>query len=199
MKAKKYLPRNDTQFVLWCDSFRRQFPVYASALGFSESDISAVTETCTNMSAAITDALSARRTYEEKTTVKNRKLAEGSILVREIARRAKVSPAYTEGIGKMLGIVGEGSSFDPNTAVPYITLVRSATGYDFKYSLMDYFWGVAVFRRNPGEEMFAQVGIDLKSPYSIDTPTVSGVEYRFQYVRGDELIGQMSDIIMVRL
>jgi len=56
-----------------------------------------------------------------------------------------------------------------------------------------------VFRRNPGEENFTQVGIDLKSPYSIATPAVSGVEYYFQYVRGDELIGQPSGVIMVKL
>ncbi|MFA4839343.1 MAG: hypothetical protein WC703_07705 [Candidatus Neomarinimicrobiota bacterium] len=137
MKSKKYLPRNEAQISQWCDSFRQQFPAQATALGFSESDISAVTETCSGMSAAITDAISAKIAYEEKVSIKNRRLADGAAIIREIARRAKASPAYTVGIGKTLGIVGEGSSFDPNTAVPYITLAKSPTGYDFKYSLMD--------------------------------------------------------------
>lgn len=77
--------------------------------------------------------------------------------------------------------------------------MKSATGWDFKFNLMNFFSAVAVFRRNPGEATFTQVDVDLKSPYSIASPIVSGVEYYFQYMKHDKLMGQPSDIIVVKL
>jgi len=199
MKSKEYFPRNEAAVSQWCDSFKEQFAAQAAALGFGETEVQAVNDTCVGISTAISEANAARTTYEEKVSVKKAVMDTNTGAIREMVRRIKASPSYTEAIGKTLGIVGEGSSFDPTTAVPKITLVKSATGYDFKFALLGYFDAVAVFRRKPGETEFARVDVDMKSPYSIPSPTENGVEYYFQYMKNDRLIGRPSDIIAVKL
>ena len=83
--------------------------------------------------------------------------------------------------------------------MPVIKLSKTGVGYDFSFSLHSYFDAVAIFRKMPNEEKYAQVTIDMKSPYSIAPPTVSGVEYYFQYLKNDILMGLKSDIVVVEL
>lgn len=199
MRANRYLPRKEAEIIHWCQNFLNFFPEQAVALGFSESDIARVTGVCNDMINDINAVLNAHLVYEEKVSIKNQTQANWNTIISESVHRIKAAPVYTEAIGRLLGVIGEGRSFDPNSAAPAVTLVRNATGWEFRYSLMNYFSGVAVFRRNPGETDFTRVGTDLQSPYPIASPPISGVEYYFQYVKGDKLIGQPSNIIMMSL
>lgn len=198
MSNKGYLPKSDGKLADWCTEFSTQFSAQAAGLGFSEADITAMTETCGGVNTAIDEVVDAKTTYEEKVSAKKATLTTNTRSIRDMVRRIKAAPAYTEAIGKLLGIIGEGSTFDPTTAVPEVSLEKSATGYDFKFNLKNYFSAVVVFRRNPGEADFSQVAIDMKPPYSIDTP-VSGTEFYFQYYKDDALMGQPSDIIVIKL
>ncbi|MFH1851671.1 MAG: hypothetical protein ABIA75_04935 [Candidatus Neomarinimicrobiota bacterium] len=198
MKKKEYLPQSDTKLSQWSTDFATQFAAQAAGLGFSAEDVTVMSTACGAVSGAIDNANAARIAYEQKVSEKKATVDSNTAAIREMVRRIKAAPAYTEAIGKLLGVIGEGSSFDPATAVPEITLGKSATGYDFKFSLHNYFSAVVVYRRNPGETDFAQVAIDMKSPYSIATPA-SGTEFYFQYFRDDQLIGQPSDIIVIKL
>ncbi len=198
MTSKGYLPKNEARLSDWCANFASQFAAQATALGFSAEDVTAMNETCDGVTSAISAAEEAKTTYEEKVATKKSTVNTNTTAIREMVRRIKAAPAYTEAIGKLLGVIAEGSSFDPATAVPEITLEKSATGYDFKFNLKNYFSAVVVYRRNPGEENFSQVGIDMKPPYSIPTPA-SGTEFYFQYYKDDQLMGQPSDIIVIKL
>ena len=199
MKSKNYLPRNEAELTQWCDNFNSQLAAQAEILGFGESEKQTVSADCTGIDTAIDDCNAAKIAYEESVSSKKQTLTTNTGSIREIVRRIKASPSYTEAIGKSLGVIAEGSSFDPSTAIPEITLVKSATGYDFKFSLLNYFNAVAVFRRNPGESDFSKVDIDMKSPYSVTSTVENGVEYYFQYLKNDELMGQPSDIIALKL
>ena len=61
------------------------------------------------------------------------------------------------------------------------------------------FYTVAVFRKMPDKASFKQVTIDMKSPCSIYPPTVNRVEYYFQYLKNEKLMGLKSDIVVVEL
>jgi len=199
MISKNYLPRGEAELKQWCGNFNTQFAAQAEILGFGEAEKQAVSTDCSGIDTAIDACNAAKIAYEEKVSAKKQTLETNSGAIREMVRRIKASPTYTEAIGKLLGVIGEGSSFDPTTAMPSITLVKSATGYDFKFSLLSYFDAVAVFRRSPGESGFAKVDIDMKSPYSVASPIENGVEYYFQYLKNDVLMGQPSDIIALKL
>ncbi len=199
MKSKKYLPKNEAELAQWCTNFNAQFAAQAEILGFSDTEKQAVAAVCTGINTAIDDCKTAKISYEKQVSTKNQTLSGNIGSIREMVRRIKAAPAYTEAIGKLLGIIGAGSSFDPSTAVPIITLAKSATGYDFKFSLLDYFDAVAVFRRQPGESDFSKVDIDMKSPYPVASPIENGTEYYFQYLKNDVLTGLPSDIIPLKL
>jgi len=199
MAAKEYLPRNEAELVKWSTNFAAQFATVGPNLGYTAGDVTAMTSATTEINTAIADADAAKLVYEEKVANKKTVVETRTATVREMVRRIKVAPGYTESVGKLLGIIGEGSTFDPNNAQPVITLVKGATGWDFKYNLQNYFTGVTVFRRKPGEADFTKVDVDLKPPYSIPTPTENGVEYIFQYLKDDRLTGLPSDIIKVSL
>ncbi len=198
MKSKEYLPRNDTKLARWSTDFATRFAALAAGLGFAADDVTAMNSACGTVTSAIEAVNSARNTYEQKVSEKKAAVVSSTAAIREMVRRIKAAPAYTDATGRLLGIVGEGSTFDPTTAVPNVVMEKGAAGYDFKFSLHKYFPAVAVFRRNPGEPGFTRVAIDMKSPYSIDTPA-NGTEFYFQYMKDDLLIGYPSDIIVVKL
>lgn len=199
MKSKEYLPQSEAELAKWCVNFAAQFAILGPGLGFTAEEIAAVTTISNEMVTSISEADAAKTVYEEKVAEKKKVISQNEPQIRETVKRVKVAPTYTEAIGKALWVIGEGSTFDPTTAMPYVTLVKSATGYDFKFNLMNYFDAVAVFRRKPGETGFTQVAIDMKPPYEVASPVESGTDYKFQYMKNDKLMGLPSDIIVIEL
>ncbi len=197
--TKDYFPHNEASIVQWNENFKTQLADIGLSLGFTQEDIDAISATCTSMDTLITSVEALRAKLKEQTEEKNVILDSGKESIRNFVKRIKAAPNYTEAQGKLLGIVGDGSSFDPTTAVPEIKLTKTGVGYDFSFSLHSYFDAVAVFRKIPNEENFSEVGIDMKSPYSIAPPPISGCEYYFQYLKGDDLVGLKSDIVVVEL
>jgi hypothetical protein len=197
--SKDYFPTNEPSIVQWNENFKTQLAEIGVSLGFTEEDIATISATCTGMDSVITNIEVLKAKLKEQTEEKNTTLESGTESIRNFVKRIKAAPTYTEAQGKLLGIVGEGSSFDPTTAMPVIKLSKTGTGYNFAFSLHGYFDAVAVFRKMPTEENYSQVGIDMKSPYSITPPSVSGCEYYFQYLKNDDLVGLKSDIVVIEL
>ncbi len=197
--VKDYFPHNEPSIVQWNENFRTQLTAIGTSLGFTEEEVLTINSTCTDMDSAITSVETLRSTLREKIDEKNGTLDSGAENIRNFVKRIKAAPNYTEAKGKLLGVVGEASSFDPTTAMPVIKLTKTGVGYDFAFTLHGYFDAVAVFKKMPTEENYTQVGIDMKSPYSITPPSVSGCEYYFQYLKNDNLMGLKSDIVVVEL
>ncbi len=196
---KDYYPHSEATIVQWNENFKTQLASIGASLGFTTEEVDAIIATCTNMDSSISNVETLKAQLKEQTAEKNTTLDSGKESVRSFVKRIKASPTYTEAQGKLLGIVGDGTSFDPTTQMPEIKLSKTGVGYNFSFSLHGYFDAVAVFRKMPNEEVYTQVGIDMKSPYSITSPTVSGCEYYFQYLKNDNLIGLKSDIIVIEL
>lgn len=89
MKSKEYLPRSEAQLTFWCDGFKVQFPAHAAELGFSESDIAAMTGACTGITAGISDVNVAKIVFEEKVSQKNKTVEINTAMIREMVRRIK--------------------------------------------------------------------------------------------------------------
>jgi hypothetical protein len=196
---KNYYPHNEATISQWNANFVTQLATTGAELGFTPEEITAITATSNGIVTAITEIEVLKAKLKEQTEVKNTTLDSGRESISLFVKRIKASPSYTEAIGKLLGVIGDGSSFDPSTAMPVIKLTKTGVGYDFAFSLHNYFDAVSIFRKMPNEENFAHVTMDMKSPYSIAPPTVSGVEYYFQYLKDDVLMGLKSDIVVVEL
>jgi len=196
---RNYYPHNEASISQWNANFTTQLADTGASLGFTPEEITAITTTSNGIIAAIAEIETLKAKLKEQTEIKNNTLDSGKDSISTFVKRIKAAPNYTEAIGKLLGIVGEGSSIDPSTAMPTVKLTKTGVGYDFAFSLQSYFDAIAVFRKMPNEDNFTQVAIDMKSPYSIDSPTVNGIEYYFQYLKNDKLMGLKSDIVVVEL
>jgi len=197
MVSKDFVPKNELELVKWSANFASQFAVIGPTLGFTAEEVAAMTSASTLIGTSISESDAAKLEFERKVTAKKINVETSTGSIRVVAKRIKTTPGYTDEIGRVLGIVGGGSSFDPATAQPFITLVKGATGWDFKYNLRNYFTGVVVFRKKAGESEFTKIDIDLKSPYTVPVTTEPGTEFMFQYLKNDQVVGLPSDIIMV--
>ncbi|MDD5766169.1 MAG: hypothetical protein PHW79_08010 [Candidatus Marinimicrobia bacterium] len=197
MVSKDYVPQNELELSKWSANFAVQFATVGPALGFTAEEVTATASACTGIGTSIVESDAAKLEFEKKVTVKKTTIETSTTSIREIVRRVKVAPGYTEEIGKALGIIAGGSSFDPATAAPVITLVKGSAGWDFKYNLHSYFTGVVVYRKKAGESVFTKVDVDLKPPYTVPATTEPGTEFYFQYLKNDQVMGYPSDIIVV--
>ncbi len=196
---KSYYPHSEASISQWNGNFVSQLTEVGATLGFTPEEITEISNLSNGIITAITDIEIEKAKLKEQTEEKNTTLDSGKDGVSAFVKRIKASPTYTEALGKLLGVVSEDSSFDPTTAMPEVKLTKTGVGYDFSFSLRGYFDAVAVFKKMPTEENYTQVGIDMKSPYSITPPSVSGCEYYFQYLKDDNLMGLKSDIVVVEL
>lgn len=197
MVSKDYLPQSEAELSKWTANLAAQFAIIGPALGFTADDVTAVTSACNGIGTSISESDAAVLESEKKITAKKNSIKTHTVTIRNIAQRVKVAPGYTEEIGKTLGIIAGGSSFDPATAQPVVTLVKGSAGWDFKYNLHGYFTGVVVFRKKAGESEFVKIDVDLKPPYTVPATTAPGTEYYFQYLKHDQVMGFPSDIIAV--
>jgi hypothetical protein len=199
LMKKDYYPSNEASLTLWCENFKTQFSEKGESLGFTAEEITETTGLCDGIVSAISNIENLKAQLKEQTEEKNNILETSESALRTMVKRIKTSPAYSEATGKLMDIVSKAGDIDESAVYPEVKLSKTGTGYEFGFSLRGYFDAVAVFRKNPGESEFVQVGIDMKSPYKISPPSVSGVEYYFQYLKNDEVVGLKSDIIIVEL
>ncbi len=196
---KDYFPHGEASIVQWNENFKAQLSDIGLSLGFTQEDIDSISAACTDMESVISSVDSLRAKLKEKVDEKHVVLKSRKAEVRSFVRRIKAAPNYTEAQGKLLGIVTLGGSFEPHTAIPEVKVIKTGVGYNFVFTLRGYFDAVAIFRKLPNEENFSQVGVNMKSPYSITSPPYSGCEYYFQYLKDDNLVGLKSDIIVIEL
>lgn len=146
MAKADFIPRDDEGKAALFERFRDTIPTYATTLGLSAGDVSAQAEDATWFRYALNYTLIIRDRAQQWTDYKNT-LLNGTgpadyppyttapsteppavtlgVLTRfrELARRIKAAPAYTEGIGEALGIVGPDSAGpDLSTITPQISL-----------------------------------------------------------------------------
>jgi hypothetical protein len=223
-------PKADAEFVIWYKNFAQKFAAHAPALGFTAADVSAVQADGAMLDFLISDllptyqaALQARTSY--KNLIKDGPLgtqggdppaapslgtapatvAPGVVpRLRQLIKRIKSAPNYTQSIGQDLDITGaEGNApGDVEKAKPAakgFALPGSQVRIEFKKSGFD---GVFIECRRKGETDWTKLGIDLFSPF-IDArpPLEAGVpevrEYRLRFLLRDEAVGEWSDIISV--
>lgn len=222
------IPRTDNELAVWLNNFSGAFATHAMALGFTAADVTAMQNDAAmlqylvgDMVPAFKNALAARTAY--KNLIKDGPVgAPGGAVpaapalaappvsvapgvvprIRQMIQRIQAAPAYTEAIGRDLGITGEdgGTPADPSTAKPSakaVALPGSEVRIEFVKGSFD---GVVIEGRRKDETQWTMLGTDNYSPY-LDTraPRTAGEsevrEYRLRYLLKDETVGDWSDII----
>ncbi len=222
-------PFSEVDLVIWLNQFSKVFQLHASRLGFRELDVVTVANDAAMLSFLIevelptySAALSERREY--KNLIKDgcldtpRKsfprtpatpvlpeLVEPGIVPRlqELIRKITTSPAYSDDIGKELGLIGWQNKLVCNSAPAKpdgraIGQRDNEVRVEFSKSAFD---GVLIESRRTGQTDWSALCKDSVSPYVDSRPLVrSGKpevrEYRMRFLLRDEPIGEWSDILV---
>ena len=223
-----YIPTTDAALVTWFNNFSTKFAAYAPAIGLSAADVTAVN----NDDAMVQTLMNRVETYkqeaQEAVAYKNLMLkkplgtpapappvnpnpalpvtapAPGILArTRALAARIKAAPAYSEAIGKDLGIVGTGDNAAPNPAAkPALAAVTAGADTVDVSFVKNGYQGVLLEGQRGTETAWTQIANLRYSPYRDSRPNVSPTapdvrRYRAIYLHKDQSTGQYSDTVTV--
>jgi hypothetical protein len=197
-----FIPQNEGQLILWLGNFQNKFTTtHAATLGYTPAQITAISDSCTALVTALNAVEAAktalRNAVESKDTVKFDSLG----FLRTEIRKIKTNDAFTDAMGKDLGIIGSPEDMDAESMKPklsgeafpgYVRLKFTKKGLD----------GVNIYTRLKGQSQWTFLARDTVSPYDDTRPlSQTGVpetrEYMCIGVIDDTEVGQQSDIVTV--
>jgi hypothetical protein len=221
MSKNHYLPQADKDRIVWFNNFVSKFAPSAVGLGFVAADVTAVNNDAAmfqylvNQVETYTSAKEQRVNFRD--LIKNGPIGKlgGSLPVAPVAptlpamvapgilprlsqlvRRIKVSPTYTEAIGRDLGIIGAEQTLTLDSMKPVLKLV-------FKGGLVEVQWtkgdADAVHIEADKGDGWKFLAVDTV-PHYPDTTVITAPglwKYRAIYLVGDERVGQWSDVASI--
>jgi len=202
MPRNDYLPKSDSDLVVWHDRFKTAATGIGATLGIFAVDLTEVgndnTALRNRVNASATATAAAQQAARDRQTT--RKTVEDNI--RRLARRLKAHKNYTAALGEQLGIEGAEDTTDLTTAKPKLTAVAKLGGQvelQFSKSKAD---GVNLYSQRDGDGGMTFLARDTHSPYVDKRPLlVAGKpevrHYKAVYIYNDAEIGQPSDVVVV--
>lgn len=222
MAKDHYMPKSDQERSVWMNNLNSKFTTWATTLGFTAADVTALNND-TLMFAYLLVITEVFNTAKEqrvayKNLIKNGPIGSpGGALptaptvpvaptavapgilprISLLVARIKASPAYTEAIGKDMGIVGAEQTTDPTQMKPVIKLVM-------KGGLVELQWqkgesdGVRI-EVDRGTGTWSFLAIDTVPHYPDTTPITAPAtwKYRAMYLMADEPVGLWSDVASI--
>lgn len=220
-----YLPREDQALVLWLLNFSNKLGAYATKYGIATAEVTDITNGANYLSHWL-NVKNQLEEFNKRLTQFKEELKEGvktggspSVVptlptfataptaapsglltrVRAIANRIKANAGYTEADGKDLGIIGEEVTLDLFNIKPNLSY-RLKAGHPeivWKKQGMD---GIHFYVDRLGDGNFTFLARD-SSPNYVDNFTLPATPqvwaYKAIYVKNDEEVGQVSDVLSV--
>lgn len=227
--SAKWFPSGLQNRAAWYANFNTQFAIVANSLGFTNADITAVSNDNTMMQ-FLADYDTQETAFGKAVTQFRRIITEGDNgdptpvfpdvptlgnpgnsatgmferLV-DLVERIRVSPAYTDEIGAILGILPtQSESIVPETVKPTIHVSAAQTGYLFSVTVTGRadsdMWEVLILRKGGSGWVSVKTAVG-KSVDVVIQPSVAGeaeqMQVRVQLKKNNANYGQPSDIVYV--
>jgi len=202
MPKSDFIPRTDSDFLVWHDQFKTSVLAQAATFGLVAADTTPITNDNTDIHAKVTSVNSTSAIATQAVADKNTSRANANKHARALAARIKAHPAYTVALGSLLGIEGPQDTTDLTTSKPTLTGIDQTGGVvelDFDKSISD---GVNLYAKRDGDADFVFLARDTASPYIDNRPLLVATkpelrEYKAVYVQSDAEIGLFSDEVVV--
>lgn len=200
-QVKDYQPDTDSGLAIWHNCYRGNVGVSGPLLGLTDEEVILQEEVAAEITAAIYRAEMVKAQAREAVAYKRRILREKGPLIRKCIARMKTHPAYSEHLGRDMGVVAPVSAIDFSKVRPMLKLTVYP-GYItisfHKYGME----GVVVYSRLKGMGDWDRLGADSVSPFIDRRPlNVENQpeirEYMAMYTTLREPVGQQSDIVTV--
>jgi hypothetical protein len=196
------IPRTDNELMVWLNNFAPAFAAHATALGFTEADVSSVNTDAAMLNYLVGDllptyksALKARSTYKDlivsgpvgrpggppppspNTGTAPATVPPGILpRLRNLVQRIQLAPGYNETIGIALGIDGTeggGPSAPDSSPKPSLKARSNGPGTVQVDFSKEKFDGVLIESRRAGEDGWQSLGLDSYSPFIDDRPPLA--------------------------
>ncbi len=164
-----YVPKADGQLVIWANTYKEKLGLLGAELGLSEAVIAEQQAAAQSLIDSINKVSRKKAELKEATSAKELAKQTQLQLIRAVATRIKVMPAYTPNMGKELGIIASNHLVDENEVKPIITVV-SQPGYVSIGFNKQRMLGVSLFSRLKGELEWNQLCSIKKSPFIDKSP-----------------------------
>src|SRR6266404_3598440 len=202
MPKSDFIPRTDSDFLVWHDQFKTSVLAQAATFGLVAADTTPITNDNTDIHAKVTNMVTTGNIAIQAVADKNTSRANANKHARALAARIKAHPAYTPALGSLLGVVGAEDTTDLTTSKPTMAGADQTGGVvqlDFDKSISD---GVNIYAKRGDEPDFTFLARDTASPYIDNRPLLVATkpelrEYKCVYVLNDEEIGLFSDDVVV--
>jgi hypothetical protein len=222
MANEGYLPRADKARALWLTTFATKFTLFGATLGFSQEEITAVQNDAAmfrhviDQVAAYNTAKEARIAYKnmmrDGRAGTNRPVRPAPIVeaeepaqvqpgifprIAKLVQRIKYSTAYTEPIGKDLGIVAAAATLDRTALQPTLRLVRKADAVEVQWKK-----GKANglhIEVDRGQGVWQFLAVDTIPHYTDKAPITGPATWRYRamYLIKDTPTGQWSNVTSI--
>jgi hypothetical protein len=202
MAKKYYFPYILAKQREWAVNYKAKIEIEGPALGMSPTQIADEKALMDDIIKAIDNLISARKIAKQATQDKNIAINNSMKTMTVNIKDHKLADGYNEGIGELLGIIGEEKEFDPSKAKTTVKLKTVSTGVSIKFTLCGAEGGDIYCKR--GKETEFSFYKYITHPSTIDTrANLEGqAEIRQYYVvlvKNDEEIGLKSDIATIKV
>jgi hypothetical protein len=222
MAKAHYLPKSDKERAVWLNNFSSKFATYCTSLGFLASDAASVNNDTAMFNYALNMAEAYTTAKEQRINFKNilRDGPVGQVIgpipvapvigsapaavaagifprIAQLVQRIKNTPAYTEAIGKDLGIIGAEQITDFTTMKPVLKLVLKGGHVEVQWTKGGA--DALHIESDKGTGTWQFMAVDAVPHYPDLTPiTAPGVwKYRAMYLVNDQLVGQWSAVASI--
>lgn len=228
MAGATFIPRADKDKAAWLKNFANKFSGYATTFGFTAADVTAVNNDSISFSYQL-DILELFKTETQELTAYKDLLRDGPlatvpvpspslpiippaptpvapgiyIRISNIVKRIKAHPAYTESIGKDLGIVASASATIMSETKPKLKLSTDG-GLILVNYVKNGMPGIRLLGKRASEMQFTLLSVVTQSVYKDIRPNaVPGTpeirQYLAWYFDKDEPVGQISDVVSITI
>ena len=192
----------DAAKLIWAQNLETQAVIAANstAMGWTTAQATEVALQADYIVQAVLAKEAAKQAYKAAVAAADAQIKAALVVIRPRVVSGKALPTYTVAVGQTLGVIGEGTPFDPSAYVGELKGLKQTGPAQVEVSFgkasgdID---GVNVYMRRQGQTVWGKLGMDLQSPYVDTTPLAApGVpevrEYRVIGVLHDVEIGQPS-------
>lgn len=163
-KYNGFLPRHAAQKAVWGLNFSSTLEGLATTLGFTTDEIASVKTASKKFSDQVNTVQEKNTALAEATSTRDELGGTFETLARSMANRVKTHPAYTDSMGRNLGIVNEGQEVDKETVRPSLKPepFRGYVSVKFNKRRMV---GVTIYSRIKGTNGWEKIANATQSPY----------------------------------
>lgn len=196
---KDFIPVANTDFLGWEQRFATKLADLAAELGLNATQVATVVDLIATHQVQFNEAYQAKATAKGKVAAMQQGRVRTERAIRNVVRAIKASPNYTESIGKGMAIIGPEDSSEIKAPVLRIKMSAGIPIISYRKGKTD---GILLQSRRSGETEFTFLAVDSQSPYADKRPNlVAGTpearEYRACYLKGDQPVGQYSQVTLV--